>query len=47
MDDETYGTCDSCEEPISLARIKFLPSVRYCITCQTKLEEKGRNKGSF
>ena len=47
MDDETYGTCDSCEEPISLARIKFLPSVRYCISCQTKLEEKGKHKGSF
>ena len=47
MDDGTYGTCDSCEEPIGLARINFLPSVRYCINCQTKLEERGKHKGSF
>ncbi len=47
LDDKTYGTCDSCEEPIGLARINFLPSVRYCISCQTKLEERGKHQGSF
>jgi len=47
LDDKTYGTCDNCEEPIALARINFLPSVRYCISCQTKLEENGKHKGSF
>ncbi len=47
LDDKTYGTCDNCEEPIGLARINFLPSVRYCISCQTKLEENGKHKGSF
>ena len=47
LDDKTYGTCDNCEEPIALARINFLPSVRYCISCQTKLEERGKHQGSF
>jgi RNA polymerase-binding transcription factor len=47
LDDKTYGTCDNCEEPIGLARISFLPSVRHCISCQTKLEEKGKHQGSF
>lgn len=47
LDDKTYGTCDSCGEPIAMVRINFLPSVRYCISCQTKLEERGKHKGSF
>lgn len=47
LDNKTYGTCDNCEEPIAMARIKYLPSVRYCISCQTKMEEKGKHKGSF
>jgi len=47
LDDETYGTCDNCEEPIGVARLRILPSVRYCITCQTRLEERGKHKGSF
>jgi len=47
IEDKTFGTCDQCEGPIGSARLKYLPSVRYCIACQTKLEEKGRRKGSF
>jgi len=47
IDDETFGSCESCEEPIGLTRLKILPSVRYCIACQTKIEERGKHKGSF
>lgn len=47
LDDETFGTCELCEEPIGLARLRVLPSVRYCIACQTKLEERGKKSGSF
>ncbi|MFH1964796.1 MAG: TraR/DksA family transcriptional regulator [Acidobacteriota bacterium] len=47
LNDKTYGTCDSCGESIGLVRINFLPSVRYCISCQTTLEERGKHKGSF
>ena len=47
MDEGTYGTCDKCEEQIGIARLNILPSVRHCISCKTKMEEKGRHRGSF
>lgn len=36
----TYGTCESCKTKIAEARIKAIPWVRYCITCQSKSERK-------
>lgn len=27
----TYGTCESCGEPISDARLEAMPAARYCI----------------
>ncbi|NLK66755.1 MAG: RNA polymerase-binding protein DksA [Campylobacteraceae bacterium] len=35
----TYGICESCEENISMARLKAKPNVKLCITCQ-ELSEK-------
>ncbi|MDB5385041.1 MAG: hypothetical protein JWM11_687 [Planctomycetaceae bacterium] len=29
----TFGTCEECGQPISEARLKALPYVRYCINC--------------
>ena len=29
----TYGTCVSCEEPISDARLELLPDTPFCKTC--------------
>ena len=29
----TYGTCESCEQPISRARLETLPQARLCETC--------------
>jgi len=37
----TYGTCEECNEPIALARLKALPFATYCIDCQERLEETG------
>ena len=34
----TYGICDDCEEPISLARLKARPVTSYCIACKTRRE---------
>jgi len=32
-----YGVCESCEEPISPARLKALPWARLCISCASTL----------
>jgi DnaK suppressor protein len=34
----TFGICEDCEEPISLARLKARPVTCYCIACKTKRE---------
>jgi DnaK suppressor protein len=41
MDRGVYGICESCEEPISIERLRKLPYARYCIEDQSALE-KGR-----
>lgn len=34
MDDDSYGLCLDCEEPISGKRLEAIPWARLCITCQ-------------
>jgi len=36
FDEGTYGKCESCNEPISEARLEAMPSARYCINCASK-----------
>ncbi len=38
FEDGTYGICESCGAVIELARLEALPSARYCMRCQTRLE---------
>lgn len=38
IEDDTYGICADCEEPISLERLKARPVASYCITCKTLRE---------
>ena len=33
LDDGTYGTCDSCGEPIARARLKAIPDGVLCLAC--------------
>ncbi len=35
----TFGSCESCRGKISDERLKAIPWVRYCISCQTKAEK--------
>jgi len=35
----TFGTCEVCEEPIDLERLKARPVTTLCIGCKTKQEE--------
>jgi len=34
LDQDTYGICAECEEPISAKRLDAVPWARYCVTCQ-------------
>jgi DnaK suppressor protein len=34
VENETYGVCAECEEPISPKRLDAVPWARYCVTCQ-------------
>lgn len=34
----SFGSCESCRGKIADERLKAIPWVRYCITCQSKAE---------
>jgi DnaK suppressor protein len=34
LDQDTYGICMECEEPISRKRLDAVPWARFCVTCQ-------------
>jgi RNA polymerase-binding transcription factor DksA len=36
IDAGTYGTCESCGQPISPARLEAKPAARFCINCASK-----------
>lgn len=38
MEDETYGVCLNCENPISEKRLKAIPWASYCATCQGAID---------
>ena len=40
LDDGLYHVCVKCTQPIGYARLKAVPSTRYCIECQ-ELAEQG------
>ena len=37
IDQDTYGICAECEEPISTKRLDAVPWARYCVTCQEEI----------
>jgi RNA polymerase-binding protein DksA len=39
LDSGDFGKCEYCSKQIVLERLLALPMVRYCIRCQTKIEE--------
>lgn len=38
LDDEEYGDCTNCGEPITPKRLEAIPWARYCIKCQDLFE---------
>jgi DnaK suppressor protein len=39
LENETYGICEECGEPIGLKRLEVRPVAKYCVPCKTKLEK--------
>lgn len=39
IDDDEYGLCEQCDEPIALKRLEFDPTVRLCIGCACRAEQ--------
>jgi DnaK suppressor protein len=40
IEDDEYGTCQNCHNPILPKRLQAIPWARYCLNCQ-ELVEKG------
>lgn len=40
VDDDNYGFCRSCEEPIAEKRLEFDPTTLYCVTCAENAEQQ-------
>ena len=38
--DKQFGTCDMCEEEISIQRLKVKPHAKYCIDCREIVEKQ-------
>lgn len=36
----TYGTCTECGEPIGAARLRAIPEVTTCVSCQERLDRE-------
>lgn len=39
IEDETFGRCETCEEEISIERLKARPVTTQCIECKTREED--------
>lgn len=40
IEEGTYGTCEECEEPISLKRLQARPEAQLCIQCKEAQEKE-------
>lgn len=39
MDEEDYGYCELCDQPIPLARLQIRPEAALCLTCQSQADQ--------
>ena len=45
IEDNTFGNCESCEEPISVKRLEARPETTLCIRCKEDQERVERDFG--
>ena len=38
VEDEEYGYCVECEEPIPMARLRLVPEATLCVACASAIE---------
>jgi len=43
IQEDTYGSCENCQKPISMKRLKAVPYAKLCIKCKED-EEKSERK---
>jgi RNA polymerase-binding transcription factor DksA len=46
LDDGSYGTCESCGQPINDDRLAAQPAARFCVHCQATAEREARVSGT-
>ena len=44
FEEETYGLCDSCSQPIDPARLEALPQASLCLNCKTQQGKNAKGK---
>ena len=44
--DGSYGTCESCSEPIGIKRLQARPVTNFCINCKAEMEAEERREES-
>lgn len=42
FEDDSYGLCENCGGAIGASRLNARPEARYCIACQTRMEQRRR-----
>ena len=42
----SYGTCESCGEPIGVKRLQARPVTSYCINCKSQMEAEEKREES-
>lgn len=40
LDDEEYGVCAQCGEPVGFARLEVRPETPFCVSCQSQREAR-------
>ena len=46
FEEETYGLCDSCGQPIDPARLEALPQASLCLNCKAQQAKNAKGKSS-
>ena len=44
FEEETYGLCDSCGQPIDPARLEALPQANLCVSCKAQQAKNAKGK---
>jgi len=46
FEEETYGLCEGCGQPIDPARLEALPQAKLCMSCKTQQVKNAKGKFS-